>query len=239
MFNQRDPLNPTPMSFSRPLPPHLQQGPPGIIPPAFTPFPPMQLFSQGKTLSKGFPILLPTCPVPVHPFAQRDVQEGDWTRFLEDLQIRGRLTGRQRITSIAVPLALNVGFIGGYFLSRGIERHMKRKKSKPVGELVDIWNENFFHSRRIHVILARGPENFSGNVDGPAPDYQGQRSRRGSSSSSSSSSSDDEGGDKQENGGRKREKRADGREKGQERKEKKSEKKQSKREKYRLVILST
>ncbi|KAF8520863.1 hypothetical protein BU17DRAFT_17660, partial [Hysterangium stoloniferum] len=151
-------LNPPPMSFSRPLPIHLHQGPPpGAIVPAFAPFPPMRLFSHGETLDKGFPVLLPACSVPVHPFSQRDVQEGDWTRFLEDLQIRGRLTGGERVVSNGLPLTMSVGFIGGLLLTRGIEKKMKRKKNGPVGELVDIWNEHFFHSRRMHVILAHGP----------------------------------------------------------------------------------
>lgn len=205
---------------------------------AFTPFPPMRLFSNGETLDNGFPILVPACSVPVHPFSQRDVHEGDWTRFLEDLQIRGRLTGGERIASNVLPLAMSVGFIGGLFVTRGIEKHMKHKKDGPVSELVDIWNEHFFHIRRMHVILAHGSENVSGDVDGPAPDYYGQRSRSGSSSSSSSS--DDERGQHNRHNRHniKQERRQRRRERRQDRRERKNDKRQSRHEKYRLVVIS-
>jgi len=167
---------------------------------------------------------------------------------MEDLHITGQLTGGQRIMAQALPLAMSVGFIGGLFMSRAIEKRMKNKKNEPVADLVDIWNQHFFHARRLHVILAHGSENISGDVDGPAPDW-GHRSQSNASSSSDSSSSDDDRHGRHDKFGRhaerrqfraerKAERRARRREDRGDRRARKADKRSMKYEKYRLVILS-
>ncbi|KAF8515632.1 hypothetical protein JB92DRAFT_2717125 [Gautieria morchelliformis] len=184
----RNPVDPLPPSFSRPIAPHL------IVPnahagyPQLPGFPPMRLYSKEKTLDHGFPILLPPCAVQPHPFAQRDVMEADWIRFLQDLQQTGR-PSKLAAAADALPI-MRLGLVG--MITRVVEKEMKRGKTEPVGHLVDTWNEHFFHARRLHVILARGPENISGEGGGPAPDWQHGRSRSSSCSSSSSSSSFDD-----------------------------------------------
>ncbi|KAF8584644.1 hypothetical protein K439DRAFT_1345540 [Ramaria rubella] len=233
----RDPLNPPPASFSRPAPPYLGQGayagnPTGSFP-QIGPFPPMRLLSNGESLGDGFPNLQPACVYQPHPFLQRDVTEVDWIRFLEDIQLTGRISGTQRVVANVLPMAVSVGFVGGIFVTRAIEKRMKKKKSQPAGELVDTWNDHFFHPRRLHVILAQGPENISGDVDGPAPDWQGsqggrsRRARSRSSSSSSSSSDDDKRGRRRHHSSRKSERKAE-----------KRAGRAMKNEKFRLVVLS-
>ncbi|KAF8588170.1 hypothetical protein K439DRAFT_1336018 [Ramaria rubella] len=259
-FKHRKPLDPPPPSFSRPVPPHLHPGAPGNYPGGpLAPFPPLHLYSKEKSLDGGFPILLPPCAFQPHPFSQRDIMEGDWARFLEDLQITGRLSGSEKIAATVIPIAMHIG-LAGMLVSRAIKGRMKSKKNEPAGQLVDMWNDHFFHPRRLHVILARGNENLSGDVEGPAPDLREGRSRRSSSCSSSSSSSDD--GTNSRHGRhahrssnpiahiaevraeridriveRKERRREDRRGRREERRMRRAERRQTKHEKYRLVIV--
>ncbi|KAF8515628.1 Alpha/Beta hydrolase protein [Gautieria morchelliformis] len=161
-----NPLDPLPPSFSRPIAPHLlvPNAHPGY--PQLPEFPPMRLYSKEKTLDHGFPILLPPCAVQPHPFAQRDVMEADWIRFLQDLQQTGR-PSKLAAAADALPI-MRLGLVG--MITRVVKKEMKRGKKEPVGHLVDTWNQG----------------------DGPAPDWQHGRSRSSSCSSSSSSSSFDD-----------------------------------------------
>ncbi|GJJ10611.1 hypothetical protein Clacol_004838 [Clathrus columnatus] len=200
---KRDPLNPLPPSFSRPVPRF----------PPLPPFPPLTLNSKGSALNKGFPISLPIPLYPsvlnpnqqrnfIHPFSQRDVLEEDWKRLLEDIYITAQLTTGQKIglfTAHAIPAITGVGLIGGILVTKGIHRRMKKKRIEPVADLVDVWNQYFFHKRGLHVILAHGPENISGEFDGPAPDWIGIRAEIvGGHVAESSFSSDSSSGDELE-----------------------------------------
>ncbi|GJJ10610.1 hypothetical protein Clacol_004837 [Clathrus columnatus] len=252
---KRDPLNPPPPSFSRLAPPR----------PPLPPFPPLILRSKDTSLDKGFPLILPMPSYPgpqaanpyqqqglIHPFSQRDVLEADWTRLLEDIYITAQLSGTQRIAANVIPLAAGVSFIGGIFLTKGIEKRMKKKNSEPAADLVDVWNQHFFHSRGLHVILAHGPESLSGEYDGPAPDWAGGR---GSGADfGSDSSSDDDSRRRRKSGGLagglqgRLEARLSGRSGGgrrdrdarggrEERKDRRAARKAEKFEHYRLVVV--
>ncbi|KAF8601381.1 hypothetical protein BDV93DRAFT_495760, partial [Ceratobasidium sp. AG-I] len=103
---------------------------------------------------------------------------------------------------------MNMG-LTGFFVTRAIESGMKTKKTGNVAGLLDIWNERFFHPRRLEVILCRGDYRESGNNMGaPAPDrpyaHLQQRSASGSFSSDSSSSGSSDSEDGHSNRGRKR-----------------------------------
>ncbi|GJJ10612.1 hypothetical protein Clacol_004839 [Clathrus columnatus] len=238
---KRDPLNPPPPSFSRPALPR----------PLLPSFPPLTLNSRGTALDKGFPILLPMPLYPIthpifgnpyqqqqqnfiHPFHQRDVLEADWTRLLEDIYITAQLSGAQKIVANVLPLATG-SLIGSILFTRGIERNLKKKKSEPVADLVDTWNQCFFHARGLHVILAHGPESISGEFDGPAPDWVGANRNLGGSYSSDSSSESESRGRKRRHviirdrmGGRREERRA-----------RRARRKADRYEHYRLVVVPT
>ena len=67
----------------------------------------------------------------------------------------------------------------------------------PINQLVDIWNQHFFHPRRIDVVLAHGPHLRIDSGPRPVPPLDPYREQSvprggGSDSDSSSSSSDDE-----------------------------------------------
>ncbi|KAF9810821.1 hypothetical protein IEO21_06769 [Rhodonia placenta] len=166
-------------------PPSFQRAPPPGLP--YPPFPPVALRTASSDLSKGFPKVPPPPPGgEPHPFATHDVHEEDWTRFLNDVKEAAALSTTDRSVSNVAPLALGVSFgVAG--------------KSGVAGELIDRWNNQFFHPRHMNVVLAQGPMSYSG-PDVPPPDigqYEVSRAYRsrddlglnsGSESSSSSSS---------------------------------------------------
>lgn len=162
-------------------------------------FPPMCLISNGTDLSKGFPEVPPPCQLCVHPFATHDVLEEDWKRFLADVKKAASLSGGQRIKSNVIPMVTGLGFVGGLFLTRGIEKRMKAKNRNAAGDVVDHWNYYFFGPRKMEAVLCQGSERLSGREGAAPPSEYGQlqmanglRRRASSSSSSSSSSSDSE-----------------------------------------------
>ncbi|KZT32674.1 hypothetical protein SISSUDRAFT_1066735 [Sistotremastrum suecicum HHB10207 ss-3] len=186
---KRDPLNPPPPSFSRAPDPRYPY-------PAFQP---MWLLGSGKKgLDSCFPSILPTSFMNPHPFASHDVDQSDWIRFVEDIQIAGGLTGQQRVVSNVVPLVAQMSFVVGLFATKAIETHMKKGKEQPVIELIEIWNNQFFRLRRMNVILVKGNQPLMGSMyqtlNPPVVAAPYGRSRSASSSSSSSSSSDDRKG---------------------------------------------
>jgi hypothetical protein len=76
-----------------------------------------------------------------------DVCDRDWDRLLQDIQTVARLTKGQRIAARVLPVTMYMGCTG-FFVSRAIERGMKRKKAASVNALLDVWNERFFRPRR-------------------------------------------------------------------------------------------
>jgi hypothetical protein len=177
-----------PSSFSRPAPPYLP----------YSMFPPMYLTANDNRLDKGFPLLLPPSALQPHPFATHDVNEGDWTRLINDLQKTASLSGHERIAAGGLGMLVPGGILPGMILSSLLKGQMRDNKRKPIGELIDVWNYYFFHPRRLEVILAHGlSREDSGS--GPVPGFHsqgmmgsslGRTSSRSSSSSSSSSDGD-------------------------------------------------
>ncbi|KAJ1017734.1 hypothetical protein NDA16_005053 [Ustilago loliicola] len=59
---------------------------------------------------------------PVYPgrlMVQRDVSAADWGRFLEDLTVAGKLTGKQSLISNVAPITMHIG-VTGFLVTRAI-----------------------------------------------------------------------------------------------------------------------
>ncbi|CAE6482203.1 unnamed protein product [Rhizoctonia solani] len=203
----RDPLDPPPMCFSRVV---LAPSPETTYQPL-----PQPLVIHAKPGKKFLDDAFVTTGTP--PLHKHDILAEDWVRLLEDIHIVARLSAGQRITAGILPMTMHVGFTG-LFISRAIERGMRRKNVEGVMQLLQIWNERFFKPRRelsipslernpdelgsyigLEVILCRGDyrvaTSSNDKVRLPAPDRPHARPRsmsHASSSSSSSSSSDSE-----------------------------------------------
>ncbi|KAJ1306762.1 hypothetical protein OPQ81_007748 [Rhizoctonia solani] len=252
--NQRDPLDPPPICFSRVIPaPSSEMTYQSLHQPLVIHAKPGKTYLDDAFVTTGTPAL-----------HRHDVWAEDWVRLLEDIHIVARLTAGQKITAGILPVTMHVGFTG-FFISRAIEKGMKRKNVGNVMQLLQIWNERFFKPRHLEVILCRGDyrvaASSSDKVRLPAPDRPHARPRTmshsNSSSSSSSSSSDSEdetirrGLSKSERRQVKRERRAERREQRQTRREERRERKSHRREErayrreekrskepYRLVVTS-
>ncbi|KDQ60001.1 hypothetical protein JAAARDRAFT_32369 [Jaapia argillacea MUCL 33604] len=153
-------LSQQPPSFSRPAPSNLP----------YTAFPPLTIY-LGKGLGDGFPTTLPpTAHVDEpHPFTSHDIQESDWLSFLGSIKEVGSLSGGEKI--VGNPLVLGIaggltfgvaGGVTGAIIAKGVHHRMMKKKYLAIGELINIWNQTFFHPRKMEVILAKGPERLSG-----------------------------------------------------------------------------
>ncbi|GBE87346.1 hypothetical protein SCP_1100210 [Sparassis crispa] len=130
-----------PSSFSRPAPSTI----------AYAPFRITAHEGFSVNLGHGFPVL----PPPDSPFADHDVVQNDWARFLTDIKRAGSLDG--------VPVHMRNG---------------------PVGELLDQWNRYFFHPRRMHVVLALGNTAYTGRDPVPADTVERQHLQQRQSQSS-------------------------------------------------------
>ncbi|CAE6452660.1 unnamed protein product [Rhizoctonia solani] len=111
-----------------------------------------------------------------------DVCDRDWDRLLQDIQTVARLTKGQRIAARVLPVTMYMGCTG-FFVSRAIERGMKRKKAASVNALLDVWNERFFRPRHLEITLWRGDRRVPSAPGGdeaqcPAPDRQYVQPRR-------------------------------------------------------------
>lgn len=158
-------LNPAPSCFERPPPPHLP----------YPPFPPMILIGK-EALDKGFLVNLPEASLPwngPHPFETHDISEEDWARFLHDVKIAASLAPKDRLKAALIPAPIGIltGGIGavigepfrplctdwhakrllGFFITMRIQNHIKKTKIKPVGVLIDQWNQVCFE---VHAAIA-------------------------------------------------------------------------------------
>ncbi|KAA1471628.1 hypothetical protein DENSPDRAFT_743910, partial [Dentipellis sp. KUC8613] len=142
--SKRDPLNPPPPSFTRPQDPQ-------------SPHPrlhePIRIAAQdASTLSKGF---VPVFPAPQLLMAH-DVQPADLARLLEDCHLVSAESVGQRVAANVAPLVLGVGFLPGLFVTRAIEKRMKRGNVGDVVGLVEVWDQAFFAPRRLRITMQRG-----------------------------------------------------------------------------------
>lgn len=121
----------------------------------------------------------------------RDVSSADWARFNEDMVVAGRLTGAQSIVSNVAPITMHLGATG-FFVTRAIEKGMKKRKDPLICATVELWQQNFFTSRKLDVYILHNGQRLtarSPNAPVPVSAAQIQRSDTIASSSSSSSSS--------------------------------------------------
>jgi len=160
-----------------------------------------------QLLADGFQSLYPG-RLMVH----RDVSAADWGRFLEDIIVAGRLTGKQSLISNVAPITMHIG-ITGFLVTRAIEKGMKKRKNPLIYETVEAWQQNFFQSRNLDVyVIHNGQRRTARSPNGPIPastspalsypalpypamSNEFRRSHTSSSSSSSSSLSSDSSND--------------------------------------------
>ncbi|KAJ6592797.1 hypothetical protein B0H19DRAFT_1365138 [Mycena capillaripes] len=143
-----------PPSLTRPVPPNLPR----------TPFQPMFLLADRNSLKQGFPAVLPPTSHQPHPFSWSDINETDWTRFLEEMRTVARLTQKEKNLGYSIPILSAIPWIN-IAIASAIMHHIQRKKPALVSLLVDKWNHHFFHPRNIEVILMRGQTKLSGQSD--------------------------------------------------------------------------
>ncbi|KAF8704290.1 hypothetical protein RHS03_06102, partial [Rhizoctonia solani] len=103
-----------------------------------------------------------------------NVFDHDWARLIEDIRIAAQLTKGEKATAKVLPVTKYIGCTG-YFVSRAIEKKMKRKNAASVNALLEVWNEQFFRPRRLEITLCRGDWRVSSTaecseIQYPAPD---------------------------------------------------------------------
>ncbi|KAJ6626742.1 hypothetical protein B0H10DRAFT_1998380 [Mycena sp. CBHHK59/15] len=130
-------------------PPSLSRIPPPNLPRIH--FPPMFLLAQGNSLKRGFPCIIPP---------------DDWTRFLDDLRDAATLSEKDKMTAYCVPILSAVPIIN-VAVATVMKQHIRSKKPRFVGLLVDKWNHHFFHPRRLEAILMMGQNKLSGQSERP------------------------------------------------------------------------
>jgi hypothetical protein len=134
-FQPRDPLQPPPDQFSRPVPHNLPM----------TPFNPFCVLAKDVMIEGGF--LQRYFPAELAP---HDVWLEDWRRFIEDIGIISHVSGLAKIGSDVLIGTSHIGATG-YFVSRAIKWGISKTKHPAANDLVDLWNRSFFNARRIHV----------------------------------------------------------------------------------------
>ncbi|KAF7971355.1 hypothetical protein HWV62_21382 [Athelia sp. TMB] len=143
--------------------------PPTLLPPSFMRHPPpglsYDLFQPTYLLDLGglnFPMKPPPSRVQPHPFITHDVNQLDWKRFLDDI----RKTAVRKQTEQRGSILIAADFIGEIIsATKG-----SASRPKTVSTLVDIWNEHFFHPRRLEAILAIGRKRIDSG-SGPVPEF--------------------------------------------------------------------
>ncbi|KAL6301476.1 hypothetical protein BKA93DRAFT_464973 [Sparassis latifolia] len=168
-------FSPPPQSFYR--------TPPAYLP--YTPFEPTALFGYSSKLEKGFPHVPPFSSCDPHLFVTHDVNQEDWTHFLDDVKAVAKSSPVNRLVAGMVPAAMSLRMPLGslspieFLVKKGVEAHMKSRRTGPVGEVLDHWNrvcllsifllvthshsaQHFFYPRRMLVVLAQGRYVYSG-----------------------------------------------------------------------------
>ncbi|UZJ53119.1 hypothetical protein CBS101457_002439 [Exobasidium rhododendri] len=129
--------NPPAPSFVRGIPVRLSN----------TPFAPIHCKGAGELASNGFDPIFPGALMGAH-----DVSAADWHRFLQDLEVAGRLTGGQGAIANIAPLTMHMG-VTGYFVTKAITKGMARKKEPVVYETLEEWEQRFFLPRGLDVYI--------------------------------------------------------------------------------------
>ncbi|KZT66661.1 hypothetical protein DAEQUDRAFT_739896 [Daedalea quercina L-15889] len=218
-------LDPPPPSFLRSVRPDLP----------YEPFEPASLASLNEDLASGFPQLPPPSRAAPHPFATHDIAEEDWRRFLHDVKAATALSSA---TAGVAPGDRNGGLVR-LIVSKGIEYATKDRKHGAVGALIGQWNANFFHPRRVTVVLARGAVAYSGSDGAGPPDMMAWTADDDSSSSDDDFGGREAGDYTSERRAAKEQRRLERRARKQDRRAEhkaRKEQKKNKHERWRLVI---
>lgn len=123
-------------------------------------FSPMFLVAIGRTLDKGFPEASPPSNLNPHPFASHDVNEKDWTSFLQEARMVATLTEKQiRMSHLpivsAIPIVNELAFYG-------VKQILKHQNVSKVVDCIEKWNRHFFEQRKIRIVLMKGQVKVSG-----------------------------------------------------------------------------
>lgn len=118
-----NPFDPPAPSFARPVPRcgtgawPLSKGQraPAVTYSSFRPFSLASKDKKAKLAGDGFKGIFPG-PVMV----DHNVSVADWERFLEDLEVAGRLSGAQRIITEVAPITAHMGATG-FFVTRAVQ----------------------------------------------------------------------------------------------------------------------
>ncbi|KAH7912644.1 hypothetical protein BJ138DRAFT_1147962 [Hygrophoropsis aurantiaca] len=143
-------------------------------------FPNLCLVSHTWRLENGFPELPPPCQIEPHPFATHDITEEDWIRFLADIKKGASLSKKQNITAKVVPIVTPAPIVGRYYVAKYLQKSMLRKNRSVAGDVVDHWNEFFFHPRQMDVVLAQEDDRLS-STEGQTPAVSADHERMANS----------------------------------------------------------
>ncbi|KAF9818071.1 hypothetical protein IEO21_03032 [Rhodonia placenta] len=161
-------------SVSTQKPASLLRPPPAQLP--YPPFETMILVGTRGDLNKAFAPSTPPSAERLHPFATHDISERDWLCFLHNVQAVGSPSSPKNIVTEAAPKAMDIAM--GMLIGKELDVRLRGRKVNPAVALVDDWNHQFFHPRRVHVSLAQGRTGLSG-PHGSSPDAVGFRTNGG------------------------------------------------------------
>jgi len=145
-----------PRSFRRPVPANFP-------PPSF---PPIAHQSAGKSnlIGEGFK---PHYYGPL--FVAHDVSAADYSRFLEDIVTAGQVNALGLVVANVAPIALHIGFVGGFFVARAITRAMARRNEPTVHEAIEVWQQAFFGPRGLDVYVVQKGLRVTARAPGHMP----------------------------------------------------------------------
>ncbi|KAF4580402.1 hypothetical protein EYR40_003118 [Pleurotus pulmonarius] len=122
---------------------------------AYPTFPAIYLISNGKHITKGFPLVPPPSSNEYHPFTTHDVTQEDWQSFVSDINQAAELTPKDKMQAYSLPFISIVPFVNSV-AGLAVTTYMKKRKEVPVSKRINAWNHYFFHPRRMDVVLMRG-----------------------------------------------------------------------------------
>ncbi|KAG9218091.1 hypothetical protein CCMSSC00406_0010250 [Pleurotus cornucopiae] len=132
-------------------------------------FPAIYLMSNGKHITKGFPLVPPPSSSEYHPFMTHDVTQEDWQSFVNDVNQAAELTAKDKVQAYSLPFISIVPLINSV-AGLAVTTYMKKRKEVPVSKRINAWNHYFFHPRRMDVILMRGQQ----RIGRPQSDNEGE-----------------------------------------------------------------
>lgn len=152
--------------WTPPCPSFQRDIPPNIIVDSFDL---INVKGAGKLSSEGFDTIFPG-----RLMASRDISAADWARFLQDIEVSGRLSGKQGIIANVAPLTMHMSATG-YFVTKAIQKGMSRRKEPLIYETVEEWNYQFFSKRGLQVHIRNKTERLTAtSIGGQIQPLSGQ-----------------------------------------------------------------